>query len=275
MSMPAGCVFSPFTVLKGSKRRSSGCWEPMLRRALRMPGMCWLTGHRRHIRLSISFFGCKEDRGVARQPLFDTERAAAKREELNLLYVAITRARQVFIASGIEHVRHVEGTPYRLLETALGKIGDGLAHGDALPIITVSAEGMTPSAKDASPIMPRVGERRSLPGDAERFGILLHALLERRTENAETGDWWKMLGFDEGEYRRALPVAERLLVAPGLQRFFDSSKYCQAWNEIDLASGDGVLRRIDRWSSSTTQSGCLITRVQVAIPFAWASTANR
>ena len=94
--------------------------------------------------------------------------------------------------------------------------------------------------------MPRVGEQRSLPGDAERFGILLHALLERRTENAETGDWWKMLGFDEGEYRRALPVAERLLVAPGLQRFFDSSQYCRAWNEIDLASGDGVLRRIDR-----------------------------
>ena len=50
-----------------------------------------------------SFYGRKEDRGAARQAMFEAEAAAAEREELNLLYVAITRARQVFIASGIEN----------------------------------------------------------------------------------------------------------------------------------------------------------------------------
>jgi hypothetical protein len=39
--------------------------------------------------------------------LFDAESAAAQREELNLLYVAI--ARQVFIASGIENTRDQVG----------------------------------------------------------------------------------------------------------------------------------------------------------------------
>jgi len=194
-----------------------------------------------------SFFGRKEDRGAARQSLFDAEAVAARREELNLLYVAITRARQVFIASGIENARSGSETPYCRLEAALEKLGAGLSYGDVLPLEDVVLENQTIRAetKLSSPL-PLIGERRSAPGDAERFGILLHALLERRTGGDMTEGWWTALGFEDGDYQRVLPVAERVLKAEELQRFFDPDLYRRAWNEIDLTAGDGQLQRIDR-----------------------------
>ena len=193
-----------------------------------------------------SFFGRKEDRGVAREALFDAELAASGREELNLLYVAMTRARQVFIASGVENARSGENTHYRLLERALQKLGTGMMHGAPLPLMKPSvATSVTSSVQQENPFVP-VGVRREPAGDGERFGMLLHALIERRTEGRETAGWWKLAGFHDDEYRRAAPVASRLLATEALQKFFDPTQYERAWNEVDITAGDGVLRRIDR-----------------------------
>jgi ATP-dependent helicase/nuclease subunit A len=194
-----------------------------------------------------SFYGRMNERGAARQPLFDAESAAAVREELNLLYVAITRARQVFIASGIAGERDNEKTPYRRLEAALQKLGGGLQHGDDLPQVAAApADSQAPAAIAEALALPQIGERRSAPDAGERFGILLHALLERRTGKASADGWWRALGFDDAEYQRVLPLVERLLVAPALQRFFDPALFCRAWNEVDISASDGTLRRIDR-----------------------------
>ena len=197
--------------------------------------------------LHFSFYGRMNERGAARQALFDGEGSAAVREELNLLYVAITRARQVFIASGIAGTRDNENTPYRRLAAALEKLGGGLLHGAELP--QAQAVSVVSSFVDAAATgapLPLVGERRTAPDAGERFGILLHALLERRTGKASVDGWWRDLGFDDAEYRHVLPLAERLLGAPALQRFFDPARFRRAWNEIDISSGDGTLRRIDR-----------------------------
>ncbi len=194
-----------------------------------------------------SFYGRSDERGAARQPLFDAESAAARREELNLLYVAMTRARQVFIASGIESAREKSDTPYRLLQAALQALGGDLVYGADLPAVRAVAQApIVPAAAGMSVPLPVLGERRSPPDAAARFGILLHALLERCTGAPAAHGWWLALGFDEAEYRRALPVAERLLVAPGLRKFFDPAQYRRAWNELDLSGGDGRLLRIDR-----------------------------
>jgi len=201
-----------------------------------------------------SFVGRKEERGAARQPLFDREAAAAEREELNLLYVAVTRARQVFVASGIESGKGGDGTPYRRLHAALEKLGgsgalshgDDLSHGGDLPQCPATAA--TPIAPGATPDapLPRVGERRAVPDAAERTGILLHALLERRTGTPAQYGWWRDLGFDDGEYRSVLPAAERLLAEPALQRFFDPAQFRRAWNELEISGSDGAMQRIDR-----------------------------
>lgn len=194
-----------------------------------------------------SFYGRMNERGAARQPLFDAEGAAGVREELNLLYVAITRARQVFIASGIAGARDNENTPYRRLQIALEKLGGGLLHGDELPQApAVAAASAAVAATAEQGPWPPVGERRSAPDAGERFGILLHALLERRTGRASAEGWWRDLGFDDGDYGRVLPLAERLLATPALQRFFDPALFRRAWNEIDISGSDGTLRRIDR-----------------------------
>jgi ATP-dependent helicase/nuclease subunit A len=94
--------------------------------------------------------------------------------------------------------------------------------------------------------LPAVGERRRVADAGERFGILLHAVLERRTGVCAADGWWEALGFADDEYRRVLPLAEKLLAAPHLQRFFDPAQYRRAWNEIELAGSDGQLQRIDR-----------------------------
>ena len=198
----------------------------------------------------VSFYGRQHDHGAARAPLFDAELAAAAREELNLLYVAITRARQVFIASGIENAKAGGQTPFRLLEAALGTLCGGLAHGDEWSVAASPASGAaSPPVSVAAHLpapLPAVGERRSLSGDAERFGVLLHAVLERRSEGMPDDGWWTALGFDDEDYRRVLPVAERVLAASALQRFFDQAQYRRAWNEVDLSTRAGALLRIDR-----------------------------
>ena len=201
----------------------------------------------------LSFFGRKDERGAARQALFDVELAAEKREELNLLYVAITRACQVFIASGSE-ARSAPNTPYRLLEAALTKLDAQLIYGDdfasgADDVVAERLPNDSLAVLEADPPWPSIGERRSPPDAAARFGILLHALLERRTGDSVSGEsdhWWASLGFSESEYRRALPLAERLLHAPNLQRFFDATQYLRAWNEVELVDRKAQRLRIDR-----------------------------
>ena len=198
-----------------------------------------------------SFYGRQADRGAARQPLFEAEAAAAEREELNLLYVAITRARQVFIASGIEGGKGKDRTPYRLLEAALEKLESPVGYGDALPTVAAEvAEPLLQRGGESPAVLPAVGERRRPPGAGERFGILLHALLEKRSEGEEGPEEgagpWAALGFDEAEFQRVLPVAERLLSAAHLRRFFDPAQFRRAWNEAELTDGSGTLLRIDR-----------------------------
>ena len=220
-----------------------------------------------------SFFGRKDARGAARRFLFDAQAQAAQREELNLLYVAMTRARQVFIASGSEQGRKndspqsEEKGAYRLLEHALESVqtlpvepGSTLVHGDdltgAAPVdaetctvaMPAPAQAVPPTA---APAFTAVGSLRPASDDAARFGTLLHALLERLADGGhidrlEAFAHWRVPGFDEEAHQRAWPVVKRLLSAPALQVFFDPARYRRAWNEIELADRDGRLLRIDR-----------------------------
>jgi ATP-dependent helicase/nuclease subunit A len=193
-----------------------------------------------------SFVGRKEERGRARAALFEAEAAAAAREELNLLYVAVTRAKQLFLASGIASDRASATTPHARLQAALTKLGVSPWHGDALPEVARDATPPAPAVITAEALIPPVGERRQAPDDAARFGILLHALLERRTENREEAGWWRGMGYTDAELGRVRPVAERLLAAPSLQRFFDPACYRRAWNEMEITDETGAVCRMDR-----------------------------
>ena len=207
-----------------------------------------------------SFYGTRETRGAGREPLFAREAEAGRREELNLLYVALTRARQVFIASGSAQLRQAEATPYRLLGLALARLkgapadddfaARGIVYGAELPRGDRDGPRAMRLPVVATDPLPTVGARREEPSAGARFGILLHALLERRTVEfsgtSVEGEWWRTLGYTPSEYRRALPVAERILSLPVAQDYFDPARYCRAWNEIEIGDGQGGVWRIDR-----------------------------
>ena len=124
----------------------------------------------------------------------------------------------------------------------------GLAYGEDLPRGDVLAPATGPRATTDVAALPAVGERREAAAPGARFGTLLHALLERRTElSAADGDeWWRALGFTPEEYRRVLPVAERLLALPAAQAYFDPARYRRAWNEVEIGDGEGGVLRLDR-----------------------------
>lgn len=188
-----------------------------------------------------SLVGRKDERGRARDPLFEQEQQAAAREELNLLYVAITRAKQVFIASGVSASRDPGETFLSRLAAAVAGLGhDDGVHGEALPVgdmlprtdeIATATGGLATVATPAA-----VGERRPAASAGARFGTLLHGVLEDlangRPPRSEHGD--------------ALAAARHMLAAPQIAPFFDARRIVAAWNEVELADVKGSVRRADR-----------------------------
>lgn len=188
-----------------------------------------------------SLVGRKDERGRARDALFELEQQAAAREELNLLYVAITRAKQVFIASGVEAAKDPGDTFLSRLAEAVHGLGheDGV-HGQDLPLggdgDTAEHAAVEAAVAELIASPAAVGERRPASSAGARFGTLLHGVLEDlakglppRSDNAEV-----------------LAAARRLMAAAEIAPFFDASRIVRAWNEVELADVKGSVRRADR-----------------------------
>lgn len=183
--------------------------------------------------------------GRARQPLADAELAAQAREQLNLLYVAITRAQQVFIASGIELKGADPESHHALLSAALqdGATGAPLPERAAPVAMSVSEAATMPSAPARA--LPRerpalgIGERRSREpmSEGQQFGVALHAWLERVSAGLPAPSV-------SAEVRRA---GENVLSRPALAALFDPARILRGGNEVDWVDVDGQLGRIDRW----------------------------
>ncbi|MGO4330907.1 UvrD-helicase domain-containing protein [Cupriavidus sp. 2TAF22] len=168
-----------------------------------------------------SAYGKRSTRGLARAPLFEAEAALAERENWNLLYVAMTRARQGLLVSGVkgrasrsaesaQGNREIAGSWYARLQAA----GVG-ALVDARPPSTAHADGERLAGNDArvryadfrqryreaadtlvpayewededSAQEPAEDDSHAIvfDADAARHGELLHALLERITRYPE------------------------------------------------------------------------------------------
>lgn len=180
-------------------------------------------------------------------PLMDDERRAREREELNGLYVAMTRARQQLIFSATEPHRgsaaaswwqRIEGVAVRWQADAAAAAGPG--RSEPPPIIIdlprwtqAPAVAVLPAAVDDSP--------------ASRLGQAVHRVLEW---HAQAGGALEALaagaaaefGTVAAEVARA---AGRILASPDCARFFDASRLRWAGNEVPV-SLDGEVMRIDR-----------------------------
>ena len=202
-----------------------------------------------------SAFARQDERGVARDYLFEEEQGFRMQEDWNLLYVAATRAKDLLIVSGVAGMRGaradgvVEGSWYDRLGTAPllepgTRVSPGLPGREEPFSLTLFSPEAMPAAAPA-PAM----EVSTVAIDE---GVALHGLLERITED---GAWpvrlpdpeviARWLGCSAALAEGARLHARVILSQPDLRRFFDPALYREARNEMDVIA-DGRLMRLDR-----------------------------
>ena len=192
------------------------------------------------------------------QGLLDLERAAREREELNGLYVAMSRARERLVFSATEPLRPSPGLSWRQrLEPwaqpwapAEPQAGAAATAGDAsiarlkmLPRLDVEAAASAParSRPDADADTART-----------RLGKAVHRVLEWASGAASAGgtvDLAELARAAAIEFasvaRQTEQLARTILESPAARRFFDGPALRWSGNEVPVGDGGDVLR-IDR-----------------------------
>ncbi|HZR36903.1 MAG TPA: UvrD-helicase domain-containing protein [Nevskia sp.] len=220
--------------------------------------------------------GPSDARDPLSRALAEHHAAREAREDLNLLYVAATRARQFLHVSGFRQGRQGSRPSWHELAwDALRRLGAG----GAAPLTGV-AEGALhygsgeapPGAATARPLSPPADDarlRRPLPAPpsaasapsalgadgggeaaadpaAARRGQGIHALLQWLSEDAGLDEpqlharlQAKLQGAVRApEFGAWLAAARATLAAPELARFFDPARYRRAWNEVPYSDGE-------------------------------------
>ncbi|WP_205609673.1 UvrD-helicase domain-containing protein [Noviherbaspirillum galbum] len=213
-----------------------------------------------------SCFGRKDDRGAARDALFEAEDGFRMQEDWNLLYVALTRAKEMLIISGVDGGRValedgcVEGSWYHRLAgmTGLAEMQpdtQAIEAAEALagtPDASFSLSVFAPPRMPLQPLQPQLSRQAAAQSAAIDEGIALHALLERLT----AGSSWPIELPDAERLARWLccpgAMAEtvrrqalQILTAPALEQFFNPARFRAAHNELEVMCG-GELVRFDR-----------------------------
>ncbi len=202
--------------------------------------------------LHFSLYADQASRGKKRMPLFEQDAAQQAREEMNLLYVAMTRAQQALIVSGNSKGEDKEDKKkslswYDRIAVAVGEqpnplhavtprpqAGEGQGRGDDANKVKLP------------PILP-TGKRTARNTAQQQRGIWLHALLQHLTEGAASeAELRQRLAIPSDEIDSLWQQAQHLLTSPQLVRFFDAQQYRSACNEMPYINAKGELKRIDR-----------------------------
>ncbi len=209
-----------------------------------------------------SVWGKKDTQSAAQRELAGTEAQLGAREDLNLLYVAMTRAQQALIVSGADG-RGREGSWYEKIRAATCAAAAHGADDRSRPAVHGVCLAATkheekhvvielPRDADADPRLGRplpTGVRMpAAAGAGLTYGTHFHLLMERLTVAPQTDRDMlaRALGLRAREFAPLWGEAQRVLADPSLRRFFDPAQYVRALNEVSLVTGAGAVRRIDR-----------------------------
>ncbi len=195
-----------------------------------------------------SLYPDKRGRGVRRIPYFDADEVYARREEMNLLYVAMTRAKQALLVSGNGDLAE---------QSWYGRIACAVEQGDnPLQRVAVSAFHNAAGAGACTGAEPALlcqavptGRQLSRATIEQQRGIWLHALLQHLAPPNAGADMTavqRRCGIPPGEVEPLWQQAQHLLALPLLQRFFDPQRYHSACNEMPYVNARGEMKRIDR-----------------------------
>ena len=197
----------------------------------------WPTGREAPAHFSLY----ADSKGAFRAEYFGNEERMARRENLNLLYVAMTRAKQYLIASG--NGKLVEGSWYDLISKA--------KRTESQPVLVQerAAQSLPPETKqgevDERLLHPvPAGRRKAMLTEEQRYGIMLHSLMQHIKSGDSESALKRRLGIDPSP--DLMREARAILDAPALSRFFDEECHVSAANEIEYVNASGELKRIDR-----------------------------
>jgi ATP-dependent helicase/nuclease subunit A len=178
------------------------------------------------------------------------EDAARAREELNALYVAMTRARRRLVISGIEPHRAPASSWWQRIEPVAAPLPEPDApEAAAAPIAEFAIAELPPAPQPSEPQAPGDPDHTP-PTDASRTGEAMHWLLEHA---ADTPQGWRAERIAQAMRRFAL-TPEQAARADALARRIHGGEAAWAWNpseiieafdEVELTH-DGQRLRIDR-----------------------------
>jgi ATP-dependent helicase/nuclease subunit A len=198
-----------------------------------------------------SFCSVKDERGLARSRYFEQQSAFAETENLNLLYVAMTRAKQYLIVSGSANDK-AHDTWYEKLQSVVVS-QPLLPEASEKPAIAPAAgpSGLPPAPLASVLNRPQpTGQRKAhVESAAQRRGIALHRILEYLTLPTRAVNRSAVraeLGLDETDFDDLWQEASSIVTTAALVRFFDPAHYLRALNELPYVDGESQLRRIDR-----------------------------
>jgi len=195
-----------------------------------------------------SLYADQASRGKQRAPLFEQEAALQAREEMNLLYVAMTRAQQALIVSGnskSEDKEEMKRAPSWYDRIAAVVVEQPNPLNKTAPFS--KKEKLSAEIVAAMPTITPTGKRTARNTAQQQRGIWLHALMQHLTEGVtDVAELQQRLVIPASEIDTLWQQALRLQAAPQLARFFDAQHYRSACNEMPYVNAQGELKRIDR-----------------------------
>jgi len=203
--------------------------------------------------LTCAFIASQARVPAALAPLMAAERAAGQREELNGLYVAMTRARERLVFSHTEPHRRGEGPSWRRrVEPAvvdwLPRPAPGESRGGEA---TLSLPAL-PHWQLPEVLARPAGQAGSADTAATRLGQAVHRVLEWSCIGAEPGDLRaaaaqaaREFALDAGRSADVARFVASILRSPACADFFEPAALSWAGNEVAIAVA-GEVRRIDR-----------------------------
>ncbi len=183
--------------------------------------------------------------GAGRHRWLQADHEQRSQEDWNLLYVAMTRARQVLIVSASGKDGAVDSW-YRRLQSAVGHASPAAATPVAPQRRADGAQARSVTEFRPAPL-PAGRRLDDAETDAIRIGKAWHALLQR-VSDPDFEPQPQRIGADfalsPAQVREVIEAAGRVTASPALAPFFRTS--IAGWNELELVDASGEALRIDR-----------------------------
>lgn len=211
----------------------------------------WTPGHDSPNHLSV--YGARKNDGQARSDLFERHNALNKVEDTNLLYVAVTRAKQALFISGVAGKETESVTWYFQLMNAMERCNliNGLeVSSDFKESSEIIIGGVDEIDLDSNQEHFSIGTRLAEFNNASmEFGTVVHKILETLTGDFESIDKEAMKQIFQvvpNDFDTAWDTSVTIINSRRLKRFFNRERYVSAQNEVAYINKSGNVRRIDR-----------------------------